>query len=44
MYGTYSKAQRAGAPTALYPINGYSTVRGKIGIYAELGRTRVQVS
>ena len=29
---------------ALYPMNGYSTVRGKKGIYADPGMTRVQVS
>ena len=28
---------------AMYPLNGHSTVRGKRGIYADHGRTRVQV-
>ena len=35
---------RSGHLQALYPINGYSTVCGKKEIYADPGRSRVQVS
>ena len=37
------KPSGQGRLQVLYPINGYSTVREKKGIYADPGRTRVQV-